>query len=88
MDAAILTAVSALIAGPVAAAAAMYGSRGSNRTAQEGGALSGYNNLTDQLQEELKEKRDELHVLRAELAAERAEVSRLKAVVTQMGGQP
>ncbi|MGW9029908.1 hypothetical protein ACWGQ5_38555 [Streptomyces sp. NPDC055722] len=88
MDAAMVTAISALIAGPVAAAAAIYGSRGQNRAAREGSAVNGFSSLTNELQEELKEKRDELHALRVELAAERAEVSRLKALVAQLGGTP
>jgi hypothetical protein len=88
MDAAMVTAISALIAGPVAAAAAIYGSRGATRAAQEGNAVNGFSNLTDQLQEERKELRTELATVRAELAAERAEVARLKALVTQLGGTP
>lgn len=88
MDAALLAAIGALIAGPVAAAAAMYGNRGANRAAREGNAVTGFNSLTDQLQEELKEKRTELAATRAELAAERAETARLKALVQQLGGTP
>ncbi|MEU5608465.1 hypothetical protein AB0H03_06855 [Streptomyces sparsogenes] len=86
MDAAMVTAVAALIGGPVAAAAAIYGHRGANRAAREGSAVTGFNSLTDQLQEERMELRAELATVRAELAAERAEVARLKALVTQLGG--
>lgn len=88
MDAAMVTAIAALVAGPVAAAAAMYGTRGASRTAREGSALTGYNSLTDQLQEERRELRADLAAVRAELAAERAEVARLKTLVSQLGGTP
>lgn len=88
MSAAMVTAVAALLASVLTAAAAMYGSRGANRATREGGALSGYNNLTDQLQEERKELRTEVATLRADLAAERAESARLRLLVQQLGGQP
>ncbi|MCX4849864.1 hypothetical protein [Streptomyces sp. NBC_00893] len=83
-----LTALGALLASPVAAAAAMYGSRGASRATQEGGALTGFNSLTDQLQEERKELRSELATLRSDLAAEKAETARLRLLVTQLGGTP
>jgi hypothetical protein len=88
MDAAMLTAVSALIAGPVAAAAAIYGSRGANRAAREGSAVTGFSSLTNELQEERKELRDEVRTLRAELAAEKLETARLRLMVQQLGGAP
>ncbi|WP_326768878.1 hypothetical protein OG978_33920 [Streptomyces sp. NBC_01591] len=88
MDAAMLTALGALLASPVAAAAAMYGSRGASRATREGGALTGFNSLTDQLQEERKELRSELATLRSDLAAEKAETARLRLLVTQLGGTP
>lgn len=88
MDAAMITAIAALIGGPVAAAAAMYGTRGANRAAREGNAVNGFSTLTNELQEERKELREEVRTLRTELAAERAEVARLKALVVQLGGQP
>jgi len=88
MDAAMLTAVSALIAGPVAAAAAIYGSRGANRAAREGSAVNGFSSLTNELQEERKELRDEVRTLRADLAAEKLETARLRLLVQQLGGQP
>ena len=88
MDAAMLTALGALLASPVAAAAAVYGSRGATRTAREGGALTGFNSLTDQLQEERTDLRAELAVLRSDLAAEKAEAARLRLLVTQLGGTP
>lgn len=88
MDAALVTAIGALIAGPVAAAAAMYGNRGANRAAREASAVTGYNSLTDQLQEERAELRSDLAETRAELAAEKLESARLRLLVTQLGGSP
>ncbi|MGW1407201.1 hypothetical protein [Streptomyces sp. NPDC002403] len=88
MDAAVLTALGALPAGPVAAVAAIYGSRGAARATREGGALTGFNSLTDQLQEERKELLSEPATLRVDLAAERAEGARLRLLVTQLGGTP
>jgi hypothetical protein len=88
MSAAMLTVVAALVGSILTAAAAMYGSRGANRAAREGGALSGYNNLTDQLQEERTELRAEVNTLRTELQAERLENARLRLQVQQLGGQP
>lgn len=88
MDAAMLTALGALLASPVAAVAAVYTGRGASRAAREGGALTGYNNLTDQLQEERAELRAERVTLRAELAAERLETARLRQLVRDLGGTP
>lgn len=88
MSAAMLTAVAALVASVLTAAAAMYGSRGANRATREGGALTGYNSLTDQLQEERKELRSEVATLRSELQAERLESARLRLLVQQLGGTP
>lgn len=88
MDTAMVTAIAALVAGPVAAAAAMYGTRGANRAAQEGNAVTGFNSLTDQLQEERAELRKELATVRQELAAEKLEAARLRLLVTQLGGTP
>lgn len=88
MDAAMVTAIAALIGGPVAAAAAMYGTRGASRAAQEGNAVTGFSSLTNELQEERKELRTELATVRAELAAEKAESARLRLLVQQLGGTP
>lgn len=88
MDAAMVTAVAALVAGPVAAAAAMYGTRGANRAAREGTAVTGFNSLTDQLQEERSELRKEVAALRTELATEKLESARLRLLVQQLGGTP
>ena len=88
MDAAMVTAIGALLASPVAALAAIYGSRAAGRTAREGGVIGGFSSLTDQLQEERTELRTELATVRAELAAERAETARLRLLVQQLGGTP
>lgn len=88
MDAALVTAIAALIGGPVAGAAAIYGSRAAGRTQREGGVIGGYNALTNELQEERKELLIELRVVRAELAAERLESMRLKQLVKELGGEP
>lgn len=88
MDAAMVTAIAALIGGPVAALAAAYGTRGANRASREGTAVNGFNSLTDQLQEELKEKRGELSAAHTELAARDLEIARLRLLVQQLGGTP
>lgn len=95
MDAAMVTAVAALIGGPVAAAAAMYGSRGATRTAREGSALTGYDNLTQRLiaerdKAEMDEKAAEAKASAAEakVHALEAEIGRLRTLVLQLGGQP
>lgn len=88
MSATMLMAVAALVGSVLTAAAAMYGSRGANRATREGGALTGYNSLTDQLQEERKELRSEVATLRSELQAERLESARLRLLVQQLGGTP
>lgn len=85
MDAAMVTAIAALVGAPVAGLAATYGTRGANRAAREGGVIGGYNNLTDQLQEERRELREELRTLRSELAAEKLETARLKLLLAQNG---
>ena len=88
MDGGTLTAIGAIVVAAVTAAAAMYGHRGANRATREGNAVTGFNSLTDQLQEERKDLRTELATLRGELAAERLESARLRLLVTQLGGFP
>lgn len=88
MDAVMVTAIAALVAAPVTAAAAMYGTRGANTAVREGGVIGGYNSLTDQLQEERKELREELRTARTELAVRDLEIERLKLVLTQHGITP
>lgn len=83
-----VTAIAALIGGPMAFAGVMYGSRGANKAAREGNAVTGFSNLTDQLQEERAELKKEVTTLRAELAAERLEAARLRLLVQQLGGTP
>lgn len=88
MDAAMVTAIAALIAGPVAAVAAMYGSRGANRAAREGTVVTGFNSLTDQLQEERADLRSENATLRTELAAKDLEIARLRLLLEQREASP
>ncbi|MFJ8023375.1 hypothetical protein [Streptomyces sp. NPDC096311] len=88
MDAALATALGVIGSAVVAGAAAMYGSRISGRAQREGNAVTGFNSLTDQLQEERKELRADLAALRLELATERAETARLKLLVRTLGGTP
>lgn len=95
MDAALITAVAALVAAPLTAAAAIYGSRGANRAAREGSALSGYDNLTQRLaaerdKAELDEKTAEARAFAAEakVSALEAEIMRLRSLVTSLGGTP
>ena len=88
MDAAMVTAVAALIAGPVAAAAAMYGTRGANRAAREGGVITGYDSLTARLTAERDKAEQDQAAAEARSAALELEVARLRLLVTQLGGTP
>jgi len=102
MDAALVTAVAALLAAPLTFAAAVYGARGSARAQREGGVINGFNSLTDQIQEERADLRQQVSDLRiqvnglgTELTMERlakataeAEVARLRLIVAQLGGTP
>lgn len=95
MDAAMVTAIAALIGGPVTAAAAIYGTRGANRAAREGGVMAGYNSLTEKLiAERDKAEADEAKAQTEARAAEarvhalEAEISRLRTLVMQLGGTP
>lgn len=88
MNAAMVGAISALIAGLATAVAAMYGSRGANRAAQEGSAVTGFSSLTNELQEERKDLKNEVAALKLELAAEKAEAARLRLLVQSLGGTP
>lgn len=88
MDAALVTAIGALIAGPVAAAAAMYGNRGATRAAREASAVTGFDSLTQRLVAE----RDKAEADQAK-AEQRVDVlelenARLRLLVTQLGGNP
>lgn len=88
MDAAMVTAIAAVVVGALSAVGVMYGSRGANRAAREGNAVTIFNSLTDQLQEERLELKKEVATLRAELAAEKLEAARLRLLVQQLGGAP
>jgi hypothetical protein len=95
VDAAMVTAIGALVAGPVAAVAAMYGTRGANRAARETSAVTGYDSLTQRLvaerdKAEMDEKAADARAATAEakVHALESEVARLRALVIQLGGTP
>jgi hypothetical protein len=88
VDAAMVTAIAAVVVGALSAVGVMYGSRGATRAAREGNAVTIFNSLTDQLQEERLELKKEVATLRAELAAEKLEAARLRLLVQQLGGAP
>jgi uncharacterized protein YceH (UPF0502 family) len=95
VDAAMVTAIAALIGGPVAAAAAMYGTRGATRAAREGNAVTMYDSLTQRLvaerdKAEMDEKAADARASAAEakVHALESEVARLRALVAQLGGTP
>jgi nucleoside-diphosphate-sugar epimerase len=88
MDAALVTAIGVIGSAAVAGAAAMYGSKVAGRAQREGNAVTGFNSLTDQLQEERKELRADVAALRLELATEKAETARLRLIVQTLGGTP
>lgn len=91
MDAATLGVAGTLGAALVVGLVAIYGHRVNSRS----GLMTGYNSLTDQLQEERADLRQQLATARAELAAEkaahealRAENAALRAQVLTLGGTP
>jgi len=88
MDAAMLTAIAALIGAPVAGTAAMYGSRAAGRAQREGGVIGGYDSLTQRLVAE--RDKAEADQVKAETRVQtlELEVARLRLLVTQLGGQP
>ncbi|MGW0545296.1 hypothetical protein ACWD0D_34125 [Streptomyces griseoincarnatus] len=88
MDAAMLTALGALLASPVAAAAAIYGSRGATRASREGGVITGYDSLTARLINERDKAEADQATAEARAAALELEVARLRLLVTQLGGTP
>lgn len=101
MDAALITAIAALVAAPVTAAAAMYGQRGAARAARETNAITGYDALTkDLVAERDKAEADqkaaetranaadaEAWALRAENSRLLADNDRLRDRIAQLGGQ-
>ncbi|MFG2670861.1 hypothetical protein [Streptomyces sp. NPDC048445] len=88
MDAAMLTALGALLASPVAAAAAAYGSRGATRAAREGGVITGYDSLTSRLTVERDKAEADQATAESRVATLELEVARLRLLVTQLGGTP
>jgi nitrous oxide reductase accessory protein NosL len=88
MDAAMLTALGALLASPVAAAAAIYGSRGQTRASREGGVITGYDSLAAKLVAERDKAEKDQEVAEQRAAALELEVARLRLLVTQLGGTP
>lgn len=88
MDAAMVTAIGALIAGPVAAAAAMYGNRGATRAAREASAVTGYDSLTQRLVAERDKAEADQAKAEARVDVLELEVARLRLLVTQLGGTP
>lgn len=86
MDAALVTAIGALIAGPVAAAAAMYGNRGANRAAREASAVTGYDSLTQRLVAERDKAEADQAKAEARVEILELENARLRLQVTQLGG--
>lgn len=95
MDAAMVTALAALIAGPVTAAAAMLTGRGANRAARDVGAVTLYDSLTQRLVAERdKAEMDEraadtrADAAEAKVAALEEEIHRLRGLVVDLGGRP
>jgi len=88
VDAAMLTALGALLASPVAAAAAIYGSRGATRASREGGVITGYDSLTARLTAERDKAETDQATAEARAATLELEIARLRLLVTQLGGTP
>lgn len=88
MDAAMLTAIGALLASPLAAAAAVYGSRGATRASREGGVITGYDSLTARLTAERDKAEADQAAAEARTATLELEIARLRLLVTQLGGTP
>lgn len=91
MDATTLGSLLVGVGGIVGAVVAYLGKRGET-------AVTGLSTLTDQLQEERADQREQIRDLRqqnAELrgqltdrAADQAEIARLRTIVQSLGGQP
>lgn len=88
MDAAMVTAIAALVAGPVAAVGAMYGQRGANRAAKETSAVTGYDSLTQRLVAERDKAEADQAKAEARVEVLELEVARLRLQVQQLGGTP
>ena len=88
MDAAMVTAIGAVVVGIASAAAAMYGQRGANRAARETSAVTGYNSLAQLLvAERNKAEQDQAA---AEQRADELSLdnARLRQMVRDLGGTP
>lgn len=95
MSAAMVAAVAALAGSVLTAVAAMYGTRGQNRASREATAVTGYDTLTKRLvaerdKAEADQARAEARAAAAEARASAldAELTRLRFLVTQLGGTP
>jgi uncharacterized protein YceH (UPF0502 family) len=83
-----VTAIAALVAGPVAAVGAMYGQRGANRAAKETSAVTGYDSLTQRLVAERDKAEADQAKAEARVEVLELEVARLRLQVQQLGGTP
>lgn len=95
MDAAMVTAIAALVGVPMTAAAAGYGHRIAGRAQREGGVITGYDSLAGKLvaerdKAEADEAKAEARAAAAEAKASalEAEIARLRTLVLQLGGTP
>jgi hypothetical protein len=88
MDAAMVTAIAAFIGGPVAAAATVYSTRGATRVQREGGALTGYDNLTSRLVAERDKAEADQAKAEVQIQSLELEIDRLRLLVRQLGGSP
>ncbi|MDQ0992152.1 hypothetical protein [Streptomyces sp. V3I7] len=88
MDAAVLAAIGSLIAGPVAAFAAMYGSRGATRAAQQSSAATMYDSLTQRLAAERDKAEADQAKAEARVEVLELENARLRLQVERLGGTP
>lgn len=91
MDAAMLSAVGAIVVGLAAAAAALIGHRGANSASQSGVVITGSLGLVNELQEERDKLRERLveterllAAAYAELAHERADKAALHEQITAL----
>lgn len=88
MDAVLLTAIGALAASPLAAIAAMYGSRGANRAARETSAATMYDSLTKTLVAERDKAEADQAKAEARVEVLELENARLRLQVQQLRGTP
>ncbi|NSC21498.1 hypothetical protein FM076_09890 [Streptomyces albus subsp. chlorinus] len=81
MDATALGALLVGVGGLASAVVAAVGKRGEN-------VITGYSSLTNDLQEERDALRLQLTELHAQRAADQAEITRLRGIITTLGGDP